>query len=269
MSDLNERYTHGHHESVLASHSWRTVDNSAAYLRPFLQPGTTVLDVGCGPGTITVDIAERVAPGAVVGVDASAEIIGKASALALAGRISNVKFVVGDGYSLDFADSSFAVVHAHQVLQHLARPIEALREWRRLVADGGIVAARDVDYSATIWYPQLPGLDRWLELYLQVHRSNGGEPNAGRRLLGWAHEAGFESVVASASVWCFATPEDRAWWGGSWSRRVLESAFATDALSKELATEDELRMISEAWLEWAEHPDGWLSMTHGEIICRS
>ena len=59
---MAERYTHGHHESVLRSHTWRTVDNSAAYLAPLLRPGLTVLDVGAGPGTITVELAERVAP---------------------------------------------------------------------------------------------------------------------------------------------------------------------------------------------------------------
>jgi SAM-dependent methyltransferase len=275
MNVRKERYTHGHHESVLSSHSWRTVENSAAYLLPLLEPGTTILDVGCGPGTITIDLANRVAPGRVVGMDAAAAVIETARTNALdratadsGPSASALEFVVGDAYALDFADDSFDIVHAHQVLQHLARPVDALREWRRVASPTGVVAARDVDYSATIWYPLLPGLERWLELYFAVHRSNLGEPDAGRRLLAWAHEAGFESVDASASVWCFSTPDERAWWGGMWSRRVLESAFAADALDKHLASESDLRMISEAWSEWAADPDGWLSMTHGEVLCR-
>src|SRR5436309_4926446 len=71
-------YTHGHHESVLRSHKWRTVDNSAAYLAPHLIAGITVLDAGCGPGTITADIGRRVAPGRVLGIDASANVIEEA-----------------------------------------------------------------------------------------------------------------------------------------------------------------------------------------------
>src|SRR5438046_9212834 len=71
-------YTHGHHESVLRSHKWRTVDNSAAYLAPYLTSATSVLDLGCGPGTITADIGRRVAPGRVLGIDASAAVIDEA-----------------------------------------------------------------------------------------------------------------------------------------------------------------------------------------------
>ena len=71
-------YTHGHHESVLRSHLWRTVENSAAYLCPHLEPGMSLLDVGCGPGNLTVDLARLVAPGRVVGIDNVDSIIQRA-----------------------------------------------------------------------------------------------------------------------------------------------------------------------------------------------
>jgi ubiquinone/menaquinone biosynthesis C-methylase UbiE len=86
-------YTHGHHESVLRSHKWRTVDNSAAYLAPRLTSGSSVLDLGCGPGTITADIGARVAPGRVLGIDASANVIEEARRDAGSGP--NVEFSVG------------------------------------------------------------------------------------------------------------------------------------------------------------------------------
>ena len=156
----DEHYTHGHHESVLRSHSWRTVENSAAYLLPYLAPGTTMLDIGCGPGTITVDFARRVAPGRVIGLDASPEIIEKARAFAEDAAVDNVEFRVGNAYVLEFADDQFDIVHAHQTLQHLADPVAALREMRRAVRPDGVVAARDVDYAGIMWYPLLPGLDQ-------------------------------------------------------------------------------------------------------------
>src|SRR3954471_14716338 len=90
---MPDTYTHGHHESVLRSHTWRTAQNSGAYLLGHLRPGLNLLDVGCGPGTITVDLAARVAPGRVVGVDAAEPIIEQARGLS-----GSVEWRVGDAY---------------------------------------------------------------------------------------------------------------------------------------------------------------------------
>ena len=209
-------YTHGHHESVLRSHRWRTVENSAAYVASQFVSGASVLDVGCGPGTITIDIARRVAPGRVVGIDASADVIEQARRNGAG--VDNVEFTTGDVYALDFADASFDVVHAHQVLQHLPDPVGALREMRRVCKPDGVVAARDSDYAAFTWYPGDPVLEAWLALYRQIARANRGEPDAGRHLLQWAHAAGFSDVAPGASAWCFATPEQRDLVGRSLGR---------------------------------------------------
>ena len=256
--EVSGQYTHGHHESVLRAHRWRTAQNSAGYLLPRLTPGMSILDVGCGPGTITVDLAGLVAPGRAVGMDADADVISQASALG-----SRAEFIVGDGYALPFADDEFDVVHAHQVLQHLARPVEALREWRRVA---GLVAVREVDYAGVVIHPLSDGLRAWAELYQRVHRSSVGEPDAGRRLKQWAREAGFTDVSVGASLWVFENPEDRAWWGGLWAERVIASSFAITATDRGLATSDELNAISAAWRQWASDEDGWLAMPHGELL---
>jgi ubiquinone/menaquinone biosynthesis C-methylase UbiE len=254
-------YTHGHHESVLRAHSWRTVENSAAYLVPYLRAGVDVLDVGCGPGTITADLAARVAPGHVRGIDTSADVIATARSVYPA-----VDFVVGDTYAIESADSSWDIVHAHQVLQHLQDPVRALIEMRRVVKPGGIVAVRDSDYAAFTWYPADPRLDRWLSLYHEIARANGGEPDAGRHLLAWVRQAGFSEVRPTASAWCFATPEDRAWWGGLWADRITTSAIAAQALRERRASAEELADLADAWRTWAAAEDGWLAILHSEMI---
>lgn len=261
---MPDAYTHGHHESVLRAHRWRTAVNSAAYLLPHLRPGRSVLDVGSGPGTITADLARLVAPGRVVGVDASADVVAEASADHTA---ANLAFSVADAYALDYGDGEFDVVHAHQVLQHLGRPVDALREFGRVAGPHGLVAARDVDYEGTIWFPRIAGLDEWHELYLATHRSVSGEPAAGRRLKSWALAAGLADVRSSASLWLFETPEDRAWWGGAWADRVLKSSFAASARAIG-ADDDTLQRISDGWREWAAADDGWLLMPHAEILAR-
>ena len=261
-------YTHGHHESVLRSHRWRTAENSAAYLLPHLSSGTTVLDVGCGPGTITADFASLVTPARVVALEISEDALASARTEIVRRGLTNVDFVAGDVNALEFADDTFDVVHAHQVLQHVSDPVGALREMRRVTKPDGVIAVRDSDYAAFAWYPRLPALDEWLALYRRVARGNGGEPDAGRRLLSWAHAAGFTDVTATSSTWCFADPDDRAWWGGMWADRVRESDMARTAVDAGLATRADLDRIARGWQGWADDPDGWLSILHGELLCR-
>ena len=263
-----ERYSHGHHESVLRAHTWRTAENSVGYLLPHLRPGASLLDVGAGPGTITVDLARRLAPGRVVGVDASADVVAQAQDHAAAEGVTNVTFATADAYRLDAADGSFDIVHTHQLLQHLARPVDALREFRRVAGPDGLVAAREVDYAGIIIHPHIPALDDWLDLLLRMGRTNGGEPSAGRRLKAWARAAGFADVAVSASTWLFETDEQRAWWGGSWADRALHSSYADHAIEQGIADRADLERISAGWREWAASEDGWLLMPHGEILAR-
>jgi SAM-dependent methyltransferase len=148
-----EVYSHGHHDSVLRSHRWRTAGNSAAYLLPRLNRADRLLDVGIGPGTITLDLARRLPQGWVVGIDAAPAAVAATKTLAASRGAGNVRLLVGDVYQLGFADGSFDVVHAHQLVQHLADPVVALREMRRVCEPGGLVAVRDADYSAMTWHP--------------------------------------------------------------------------------------------------------------------
>jgi ubiquinone/menaquinone biosynthesis C-methylase UbiE len=268
MADGPATYTHGHDESVLRSHRWRSVANSAPHLEPLLNPGTSVLDVGCGPGTITADIAARVAPGRVVAIDSAPAAVDAAQAAIAGSGATNVDVRVADLYDLPFEPASFDVVHAHQVLQHLADPVGALEAMRRVRTADGVVAVRDVDYGALTWFPDEPALDRWLAVYSAVHRANGAEPDAGRRLLSWARAAGFADITASSTSWCFATPEDRTWWATLWADRTTTTVLGVRAVELGLATTGELADIAAGWHRWAAHDDGWFLVPHGELLCR-
>lgn len=269
---MGDTYTHGHHESVLRSHQWRTAENSAGYLLASLRPGLCLLDIGCGPGTITLDLARRVAPGAVVGLDVAPEVVAEARALLdradEGARGVDVSFAVGDVYDLDLPDASFDVVHAHQVLQHLTDPVAALSEMRRVLRPGGVLAVRDSDYAGFVWAPADPLLDRWLALYHDVTVANGAEADAGRYLLGWVRAAGFGDIRAGSSTWTFADPDARAWWGGLWADRVRLSAFAEQAVAYGLSDPVELEAIAGAWRRWAVEPDGFFVVPHGEVLAR-
>jgi SAM-dependent methyltransferase len=249
-------YTHGHQEAVLRSHRSRTAANSAEYLLPHLRDDMSLLDVGCGPGTITADLAQLVRT--VTGIDPSESVITDAKA-----SFPDLDFRVGNLFE---TDGHYDVVHAHQVLQHLGDPVGALRKMGEL---GDLVAARDSDYTWFQWSPDAAALDRWREIYLAVTVRNGAEARAGRFLLAWAHEAGFTDVTYTSTSWTFATPESRAWWCGVWADRCLDSSFAQQAVDYGISTTDELASLAAGWRAWATDDDGVFVVPHGEIIARA
>ena len=262
------RYTHGHSAAVLSAHSRRGAADSAAYLLAHLRAGMDLLDIGCGPASITADLAERVAPGRVVGLDAAAGALEAARAtLSERGLSEQVEVTSGDVMALPFEDASFDVVHAHQVLQHLADPVGALAEMRRVTRPGGIVAVRDAVYSAMTWFPEPAGMEQWRSVYMATARSNGGEPDAGSRLLSWARAAGFADASASASTWCYATPADRAWQSQTWAQRCLTS-FGPRAVELGLADRADLETMAQAWRQWGDSEDAWFVVVHGEVLAR-
>jgi SAM-dependent methyltransferase len=261
---MEETYTHGHQEPVLRSHRWRTAANSAGYLLPHLRPGMDLLDVGCGPGTITAELAAVVAPGRTVGVDREPDVL--AEARRHAGAV--VEFGAADVYCLPFEPQTFDVVHGHQVLQHLGDPVAALTEMGRVLRPDGLLAVRDSDYGAFVWYPDEHRLERWREIYTQVCSWNGADANAGRRLASWVGAAGFADLQVSSSTWTFADPEARAWWTGLWADRTIESSFAEQALGYGLTTRGELELLAEGWREWGGRPGAVFVVLHVEVLAR-
>ncbi len=261
-------YTHGHDDGVLRSHRWRTAANSAAYLLPHLSPGLSLLDVGCGPGTLTCDLARAVAPGRVVGIDAAEDVVEVARAEAAGAGTDGVGFEVADLFALPFPEGSFDVVHAHQVLQHVADPVTALVEMRRVCRPGGLVAVREADYPTFTFWPPEPDVDRAVAAYGELTRVNRAHWDAGRRLLGLAHAAGFAEVVPSASVWCFATPAERTWWGDLWADRfgAPGSFLGSQIVEHGIARRADLDAFAAAWRRWASSADGWFAVLHGEIL---
>ena len=265
---MSDRYTHGHHESVLRSHRWRTAENSAGFVLDLLEPTTWLLDVGCGPGTITADLARRIPAGAVVGIDRAPAVVADARAAFATSTHPTLHFEVGDVYALPFADATFDVVFAHQVLQHLADPVRALREMRRVLRPEGWLAVRDADYGAFVWYPGDPVLEEWRAVYHDVARANGAEADGGRRLPGWVRAAGATDLRVSSSNWTYASDDERQWWGGLWADRVRVSDFAHQAVEIGAATSEDLERFARAFRRWTEAPDGVFLVVNVEVLAR-
>lgn len=262
-------YTHGHHASVVSSHARRTAQDSAAFLLPHIKPSDRILDLGCGPGSITVGLAKLVPDGSVVGGDAVEDVLSQARDLAAQEGVKNTAFRTLDGNALPFSDGEFDICYCHQVLQHVGDPVGILKEMKRVTKKSGIVAARDADYRSFVWYPELPGLELWGSIYQKVAKANGAEPNAGRYMKAWAKKAGFASadVEFTWSAWNYQGEAATAF-GASWKDRVLHSGFAKTAIEKELAQQEDLQRISDTWKDWSQAEDATIIISSGEILCR-
>lgn len=264
----HEQYTHGHAPATVRQHARRTAEEAAAFLLPELRPGMSLLDVGCGPGSITRGLAERVAPGQVIGLDLSRETLVAARDDAAARGLGNLRYEEGSVYELPFADESFDVVYAHQVVQHLREPAAALREMLRVMRPDGVLAVRDVDWGTASYWPPDPWIDRFVEVHFKTWYRNGGEPRMGRRLRALFNAAPVSGLQITASVWCYATPEETMEWGESYAERLLTSPMGERAIEYGHASRSDVEAMAAAFRAWAIHPDAFWAFVHVAALAR-
>jgi SAM-dependent methyltransferase len=249
-------------------HGQRTAAEAAAFIVDDLHSGMRVLDVGCGPGSITRGLAEIVGPGEAVGLDASADVLAVARSEAATRGVANLRFEQGDAYELPFADDTFDVVFAHQVLQHLREPAAALREMLRVVKPGGLVAVRDVDWGTVAYWPADPWLDRFIDMHLKTWRRNGGDPAMGRQLRALFNAADVIDVRVTSSTWCYATPRETEEWGDSYAARILTSPMGSRAVEYGYASPADLDAMAHAFRSWARTRDAFWIFTHVAVRAR-
>jgi ubiquinone/menaquinone biosynthesis C-methylase UbiE len=165
-----------------------------------------LLDCGCGPGTITVDLARRVSPGPVCAVDLSEDQLAPAREQAAAANLP-VDFKRASAYELPFSGASFDAVFSHALLEHLADPVTGLREMARVLKPGGVLGACSPDWGAFIVTPPTPDLARALDSYTRLQTSNGGNTSAGRLLGTWILRAGFHDLRLEARYELYEEPQ--------------------------------------------------------------
>lgn len=231
---------------------------------PHLQPGMRLLDFGCGPGTITLGLAEAVAPDEVVGVDIESSMVERAQALAAEHGISNARFEVGSVYDLPFLDAAFDAAFSRSVLEHLSQPVEALREVRRVLRPGGVIGLRDGDWGSRIIAPASPLLEEGLALYARLWVRNGGSPQRGREHRALLRAAGFSRIEASAGTEVSGKPDAVRHFADLAAQQLSRQAFAEQVIELGWADQQQLDQIVAAFYAWAEHPDAFQAV----IVCQ-
>ena len=255
-------YGVGQGEATVNSLVKRTVDNSASYMKTTIQPHMSILDVGCGPGSITLGFAKLVPQGHATGLDTelASQTLDRARAQAKKEGITNVDFIVGDALALPFPDATFDITHAHQVLMHSINPVQIIREMRRVTKPGGFVACRELDGPSLFTQPELEPMTAFYKLIGRLSTERGFEGSAGRYLPAWARRAGFDrlSIRYSTSTWTYAMLEERQVWGGVLVGIAEDSSYRDAAVQKGYTTEAELDQMAQACKDWVADENAFL-----------
>jgi ubiquinone/menaquinone biosynthesis C-methylase UbiE len=193
-----EEYTPGQTDTAVTFMAGRRAETHAAFFLPYLRPGLSMLDLGCGPGEITVGLADAVAPGAVLGIDQGAEQLAHGRTRAAEVGLDNLRFQPGSCYQLPVADASIDCVFSHALLEHLGDPVAALCEARRVLRPHGVIGVCSPDWGGFILSPPSETLSAAVTAYQSLQRRNGGDPLAGRWLSTHLRAAGFEQVRTDA-----------------------------------------------------------------------
>lgn len=244
----------------------RTAERQAQFFLPHLHANMSLLDCGCGPGSITVGLAKLVAPAETVGIDINADNIHTAQVYATEQKVTNVRFETADAYVLPFPDASFDAVFSHALLEHLREPIKALKEMRRVLKPEGIIGIRVPDFEGNLIAPTDPLVIRSEELYEILSRHGGGNPRIGKHLRALLREVGFSQIESSASYDIFAAPEMSRTWGTLGARLM---ASKTEQLVELGWTDrEEAERVSNAYKAWGEHPDAFNARAFCEAVGR-
>ena len=203
----SETYTPAHTENATAFMARRTIETHGEFFLPYLTPGVSVLDCGCGPGSITLSIANRIGNGRIVGVDFAESQIQRAIEIAKQRGIRNVTFHQTDCHALPFDDASFNRVFSNALMEHLVDPTRALREMYRLLKPGGVIGICSPDWGGFILSPPSTELTRAIDAYTGLQTRNRGDVHVGRKLGIHLAAAGYHDVRLAARYECYPSVE--------------------------------------------------------------
>ncbi|WP_138731849.1 methyltransferase domain-containing protein [Modestobacter excelsi] len=263
-----EERAHGVTPGLCRDYATRTADHQAAFLQPYLRPGVRLLDIGSGPGSITVGLARAVAPGPVTGVDHDRRSVEEARERAAVAGLPDVTFHEADVRALPLPDASFDVAFENNVFLHLADDaLTAAREAHRVLVPGGLLAARDVDAGSVVWGQASAALQEFDRLFARWHQSRGTDLRLGRRLPAILRSAGFTVIGVSVSADTKWRPEDVRLHGEAMVQ-LIDGPFGADVVERQWADVPATARLRDGVAEWMRHPDAFFANVHVEVVGR-
>lgn len=235
----------------------RTVDN-VSYLLPHLQPSMTLLDCGCGPGSITLGLARAIEPGEVVGIDLNPRAIEQAQEAAANSGLTNVTFEVGDIYELPFNDGRFDAALAHNLFEHVPDRLAAAKAILRVLRPGGVLGTNDVaDGGVAMRGNANPDVESAYAFYYRWQALKGSNYRFGMQAQSVLLRAGFENVITHAQAPTHGTPEARAQEVANRLRALASPEALQVGKEQGWADEADFERWRAALKAWAEHPESF------------
>jgi ubiquinone/menaquinone biosynthesis C-methylase UbiE len=261
-----EVYTFGYSPTATQIMAARNAKTNAAFFVPHLRTDMEVLDCGCGPGSITLGLAEVVSSGHVLGVDLDASQIDLARAEAAKRGIVNARFDAADVRHLPFPEATFDAVFGHTILMQFRDSLPVLKEMWRVLKPGGMCGLREPAFDGNLYDPPEGARQQYLTLFSRLLEHNGSDPKVGKRLSGLLYEAGFSRVMTSASYEVAGTPETKrlAWEG--FARLCEEAEWMKQAISMGWITGGGRDKLAAALRLEGAKPEAFAAMAFGEII---
>ncbi len=236
--DTEERYRRFKRDRHRPAHARRTAATHAAFFLPLVRPGDRLVDLGCGPGSVTAGLADAVGPtGVAIGVDVDP-------------GPRSVPLVRADIHALPFPAASVDAIFMCAVLQHVADPAAPLREARRIARPGAVIGIADADWGSAIVAPD----DPWLATGQQILAALrvGTSPNVGRDLRGLLHAAGFVDARVTARA---TGGSDGCAAQGAFEAAFFEAPVAVEVVTaRGLASARDMAAIAAAWRRWGQDP---------------
>jgi ubiquinone/menaquinone biosynthesis C-methylase UbiE len=262
---VRKQYAAGYDPIVLQGLSRRNLQEEAAFFLPHLRPDMRLLDCGCGPGALTVQLAQRLSRGVAVGIDQHGDQLQRGRDRAEREGLSNVEFKEADIYSLPFGDASFDAVFAHAILYHLNDPEAALAEIRRVLRPGGVLGIRDSDLGGDVVYPKSPLLEQAWALMERTLVHHGAAVEFGRTHRAVLRRIGFRDIRASASYDPFGTPDRVRGWS-AYCRYFLMDLHLATIVTEGWASLGEVEEMAASLQAWGENPDAFYARCRCEDV---
>ena len=244
----------------------RTLANSHPTLLGLLDPDMSVLDVGCGPGTLTAEIARRVEPGYVVGMDVNPDMVRAAEEASRPGEIANLAFCAGDIRESRW-DGEFDLANTARMLQWIPDPAAAITRMARAVVPGGLVVLLDFDHVMARWPGAAPAWTRFYAAFLDWREAAGLDNAIARRLPSLCQAAGLEDIKVTPQITTVrAGDADFFRVAGIW--RMLIESRGRQIVRAGYLTEAERQAALGAYTEWMKEPGAVQTIHEACVVAR-